>query len=231
MRPLDDDPLEADRFLLLLEQLRYPTITYGRLTIGGRDMWEDVARRAIRLERAQLLRRLRRHLLTLTRPGRRRLREYLTVRRGHAIEVETSIARRRRVATELKFYGDASVMPSVVIAIAELPRPVERFVLDAVMVIVVGRETNAWTAGRFPPRLPIVVAGHRTDAEIAATVRHEVAHRWLEEDQQAVPTAAEHVAIHERYRRQIGSKDADLLLSGLTAWSELGARACAIAWE
>lgn len=182
--------IDRRQFAELIDQLDYPSVSLGSFHIVGRQAWVDVLRRAAAQERAQLLARLRRHLLCVTTTGRSRLRSWLDAQIGLPLTVETRAARYQRTLSELKYFGDLDVLPTVCSVLVDLPTCVSDRILAACMVLVTGRRTAGWKSGRLPAREPILLAGDRSDQEIAATFRHEAAHAWLEDQSGAEALSA-----------------------------------------
>lgn len=177
----------------MLLELDWPPAVFQRRAVAGEAQWVEAIATFPPLtprERTRIARQLGRRLLCVTPTGRRRLRAWLDAQQGQPITVEIQAVRRQRIAGALQFFGDGDVFRPVVETIGQLPRPVADYVVDTCMVLVTGRSTAGWTSGAFPDgRLPIMIAGHRTDAEIAKTLRHEVGHRWLIEAPGQAPTA------------------------------------------
>jgi hypothetical protein len=101
------------------------------------------------------------------------------------------------------------------------------------MIVASGRRSNGWTSGPLPRRRPIVLAGHRSDAEIAATLRHEIGHLYLTDQYDELLPDQELAATRDRLRGALsmdGRAVADRAVRELHTANELGANVLMIAW-
>lgn len=217
----DDPRLDAVAFDAVMRQAGVPV-----------DL--ETAWRLSPVERGWCLRQHRRRLLTMTPPGRRRLRQWLDRQQGRPIE--TRAARRLRVADALFFVGDPELFAVVVNTIASLlPPPVVDAVLDEAVVVVSGRSSNGWIAGSMPcGRRVVSLAGHRSDNELASTLLHEIGHLWSQDQADASSEQHRARAVAEMVDRMAATADrptADRFVRGQWLVVERQANALRIAWE
>lgn len=204
-----------------LQAAGWPRITFGRVAIEGERAWRAVV--PTPSERRTILHRLgKRELLLVTDVARRRLREWLDLRRGRPVPVETQDERKRRVGRELHYFGDVELLPVVAGALACAPPPVQDYALSDCLFLTTGRSSGGWTTGMLPNLRPIVIAGHTSDAEVARVALHELAHCWTLDLGSTAPTAFEILSARATTiargweadcaeQRQAGEDHADLL--------------------
>jgi len=218
---LDDDPVQA------------PAAFVQVLAWAGVPVELDVAWRLAPVERARVLKRHRRELLVMAAPGRRRLRAWLDQRRGQPVESQAE--RRRRVTRDVWFVGDPELWDTVVETIASLPAPVVDAVLTEAVVVASGRSSNGWLAGALPAgRRVLALAGHRDDADLARTLRHEVGHLWTTDQSEASSEQHQARALAEmvdQIATHTNRPSAERFQRGLWLVAERQANALRTAWE
>lgn len=224
------DLLTRQAFGDLVAIAGYPVVRLGACRLDTVASWQRVLPQLCPIEMGWILHQLRRSLLVVTSEGRRKLRVWLDATHGHPIPVEARADRVRRIAETLAYHGDLDVLAALARTLADLPRPVIDHVLTRVAIILAGRSTSGWTCGALPAgRHLIVLAGHRDDAAIAWTFRHEVAHSWLHvrpADVAAPCLLTERAVLAALEREQLPASAA------LAIWRrhELEAEAFVIAW-
>ena len=135
--------------------------------------------------------------------GRRRLRAGSTCN-AQPPTIETRAARACRLVDQLqKYHGDLEILAVVARRARWCRKPVSDYVVDHCLFVVASRATKSsfFACGPLARRFPIVLAGDRTDAEIAETCRIEVAHAWLSDQAAQAPTALNTCGIRNTPKR------------------------------
>jgi hypothetical protein len=180
--------LETRDLLLLGQDLGFPAVSCGRAQIVGERGWRAAlygARPCAPGERAQVLKRLERHLLVASPGGRVRTRAWIA--RQRVTPADTAIPQwllERWIEDKLQYYGDDGALAPVARALASLPAPVRDAVAAEAAILTVGHDTLGWTGpaqlvdrdGARPRRLIVLSATNLDD--LGRLVAHEASHLW-----------------------------------------------------
>jgi hypothetical protein len=177
---MTSDPPSPRMLLELGEDLGWPPVTLGTLTITGEDLWRWAAAAAAPIERRAWLGQLADPLLVATPASRERMARWHA--RG-AWSVPTTPA---RIHEDLLFGGDPSMLGPTVAAFDFMPEPVRDYVLREVAFEAVGASSRAWIGastmldrdGVGRPWTVRLSGADRHAADLIDTVLHECAHAW-----------------------------------------------------
>jgi hypothetical protein len=174
-------------FLLNLgKDLNYPRVRGPRgLTLErGAEPW--AAARLTPMERLSVLVGLRGALLAATPGGRQRLALWRRPTRP-ASRLETRDERRRRLRTEVHYYGDSAMLDLVTEVFVVLPTPLVDSLLPSVAIAGIGWSTRGlFMGGRLVgpdgeqlPRVILLCGASRDPDRVANCLLHELGHLWL----------------------------------------------------
>jgi hypothetical protein len=165
--------------LELGEDLGYPSVTLGTLTLTGEVAWRAAAARAAPIERRTWLRGLSDALLVATPQSRARMDAWLRspVRLPATPEW---------IREHLLFYGDDSMFGPVCEAFQFMPEAVRDFVLREAAILAVGASSYGWTGssnfvdrdGIGRPRVIVLSGAAPHAASLIHATLHESAHAW-----------------------------------------------------
>jgi hypothetical protein len=167
----------------------FPHLTFGSRVFGGAEEWRRAIFGAPPMtpgERHRAFRALAEPLLTATDAGRARLEAWTAAHPNGAAWTLGPVALREHIRDRLLFVGDIAVLDPITDALTCAPAPVRDAVLAEVVIFSRGASTNGWLGparvlarpGAPPPQSIMLIAGHRSAAEIRRTTLHECAHLW-----------------------------------------------------
>ena len=213
--------------LALGEDLAWPSVKVGSLTIVGLEDWRAAAAAATPPERQLCLEGLAEPLLTCTPHARARLEAWrLSPIRLPATE--------EWIRENILFYGDATMLDPVLTAFLCMPEPVREYVLGECAFLGVGRDTYAWTGssnfvdqnGNHRPRIIVLSGADRHAAGLVRAALHEASHVWTTPTPSALVTCKG----EEGFRTYMDQEGLTKRLDSSIAFDERIACALAALW-
>jgi hypothetical protein len=173
---------ETPSAALLLElggDLDYPSVSIGPTTVAGEEAWRATLPRATPAERREWFQALAPALLVCTPVAAERMAAWRA-------RTWSPPPTPWRVADEILFFGDASMLAPVVAAFAFMPEGVQDFILRECAFLAVGADTYGWTgSSRFVdrdgisrPRVVLLSGSDRHAPGLIHATLHECAHAW-----------------------------------------------------
>ena len=210
------------------EDLGWPSVTIGRLTILGVAAWGAALAVATPSERRAWLQALAEPLLVATPSSRARMQAWRM--RSSWIAPSTPAW----IHEHLIFYGDAAMLDPVVAAFAYMPEPVRDYVLREVAFRAVGADTYAWIGatsivdrdGIGRPWTIMLSGADRHRADLVHAVLHEAAHAWT------MPTPSALITVQGEHglRAYLAEEGLTEQVDKRVAFEERLARALATVW-